>query len=184
MALVDLTDVASVKSYAGITVSTDDAMLAGMVTAYSAAVRGYVNRDLTTQSYDIRRSGRGSVALMLPQFPITAIALLEINGQAVSAQTAWGTPGFYFDDIQIALCGYCFSRGVSNVHVQFTAGFASAPADIAQALNELITLRYKLRDKLEWSSKSLAGETISLVQKDMPATVKMILDSYKSIAPL
>jgi len=184
MALADLTTVASVKAYAGIASSADDAMLASMVTAYSAWVRSFLNRDLTTNSYDIRRSGRGTLAMQLPQYPVTAVALLEVDGQPIAAQSAWGAPGYRFDDTQIVLDGYCFTLGISNVHIQFTAGYASPPADIAQALNELITLRYKLRDKLEWSSKSLAGETVSLVQRDMPASVATLLNNWRCVAPL
>jgi len=184
MALADLTTIASVKAYAGIVTSADDALLTSMVAAYSAWVRSYLNRDLTTSSYDIRRSGRGTFAMMLPQYPVTAVSLLEIEGQPIQAQTAWGAPGYRFDDTQIVLEGYCFSRGYSNVHIQFTAGYPSPPADIAQAVNELITLRYKMRDKLEWSSKSLAGETVSLVQKDMPASVATILKNWRCVAPL
>lgn len=184
MALADLTTVASVKAYAGIAGSADDALLASLVTAYSAWVRSWLNRDITTNSYDVRRSGRGTFAMQLPQYPLTAVSLLEIDGQAVPAQAAWGAPGYRFDDTQIVLEGYCFTRGISNVHIQFTAGYASPPADIAQAVNELITLRYKMRDKLEWSSKSLSGETVSLVQKDMPATVATLLNNWRCVAPL
>lgn len=184
MALADLTTVASVKAYAGIPTTADDALLASMVTAYSAWVRSFLNRDLTTNGYDIWRSGRGSFAMLMPQYPVTAVALLEIDGAAVPAAASFNAPGYRFDDSQIVLNGHCFTRGISNVHIQFTAGYAAPPADIAQAVNELITLRYKMRDKLEWSSKSLAGETVSLVQRDMPATVATILQNWRCVAPL
>jgi hypothetical protein len=184
MALADLTTVASVKLYAGIASSADDTLLANMVSAYSAWVRSWLNRDITTNSYDMRRSGRGTFAMLLPQYPVTAITLLEIDGRAIPAQPAWGAPGYRFDDTTLVLEGYCFTRGYSNVHIQFTAGYASPPADIQQAVNELITLRYRMRDKLEWSSKSLAGETVSLVQKDMPASVATLLNNWRCVAAL
>jgi hypothetical protein len=53
------------------------------------------------------------------------------------------------------------------------------PAEIAQACNELVALRYRLRDKLEWSTKALAGESVSLITKDMPAAVSTILNMYR-----
>lgn len=184
MALADFTDLASVKAYGGITSAGDDTMLTSIITGMSAAIRTMCSRDITSNDYDIRRSGRGTLALQMPQYPITAVTLLEIDGRAVPQQSAWGAPGFYFDDEQIALVGHAFTRGISNVHVQFSAGYATPPADLAQACNELVTLRYKLRDKIEWSSKTLAGETVSLVQKAAPDWVKAIIANYSLIAPL
>jgi len=184
MALADLTTLASVKAYAGITVTTDDALISSMITAYSAWIRTFLNRDITSASYDIRRSGRGTFAMLLPQYPITAVSLLEVDGRTIPAQSAWGQPGYYFDDIQIALEGYCFPRGFSNVHIQFTAGYATVPVDIAQAANELVALRYKLRANMEWSSKGLAGESVTLITKDMPSSVQTILRNWRAVAPL
>jgi len=184
MALADLTTVASVKLYAGITSDADDGLLTSMVTGISAAVRSICNRDITTNTYDIVRSGRGTFAMQMPQYPISAVGLIEVNGQAIPMQPAWGALGYRFDEEQIVLNGYCFERGYSNVHIQFTAGFPTPPTDIAETLNELITLRYRLRDKIEWSSKTLAGETVSLVQKSAPDWVKTVLSSYTRVAPL
>jgi hypothetical protein len=182
MALADLTTVAGVKAYGG--VDADDAVIAALITAVSAWIRSWLNRDITTASYDIRRSGQGTAALQLPHYPIKAVTLLEVDGRAIPAQAGWGQAGYYWDDCQIVLAGHVFTRGIANVRIQFTAGHDVVPADIAQAANELVTLRYKMRDKLEWSSKSLAGETVSLVQRDMPASVATLLKSWQRVAAL
>lgn len=184
MALSDFTDLDSLKAYASIDYATDDVTLNQMIAAFSTWVRGQVNRDVTTNDYDIRRSGRRTFAMQLPQYPITAVEMLEIDGRSIPSQASWGSPGYRFDEEQIVLTGHCFTRGISNVRVQFTAGFYDPPADLALAVNELVTLRYRMRDKLEWSSKGLAGETVSLVQKAMPEWVKMTLASYQMKAPL
>lgn len=184
MALADLTTLEAVKAYASITNTATDQMLGEMIAAFSAFFRGQANRDITLSSYDIRRSGRGTFALQLPQYPIQSIDLLEIDGRTIAAQAAWGTPGFYFDEEQIALESHMFTRGVSNIHIQFTAGLSTVPADVAAAVNEIVTLRYRLRDKLEWSSKSLASETVSLVQKAMPDWVKSTISDYQRVAAL
>ncbi|WP_404711747.1 hypothetical protein [Sphingomonas sp. MMS24-J13] len=184
MALADLTSVAAVKSYCGVEGDADDVVIATLVTACSAWIRAWLNRDITTASYDIRRSGRGTAALQLPQTPIRTIATLEVDGQPIPAQAAWGLPGFYHDDNQVALVGQLFTRGIANIRIRYDAGYDVVPADIRQACNELVTLRYKLRDKAEWSSKSLAGETVSLVQKDMPASVATLLQSWQTVVAL
>ncbi len=184
MALADLTTVAAVKSYCGVETDVDDVVIAALITACSAWIRTWLDRDITVASYDIRRSGRGTCALQLPQTPIRSVTSLEVDGQPIPAQAAWGQPGFYHDDGQIALAGYVFTRGTANIRIQYDAGYETVPADIRQAANELVTLRYRLRDKAEWSSKSLAGETVALVQKDMPASVATLLANWQSVVAL
>lgn len=181
----DLTTLAAVKAYAGVTGSGDDVLLVSMITAYSQWVRSYTNRDFTVDDYDLWRSGRGSVILLTPQFPIVDVTQVQVDGTNIARAASFGTYGYRFTDRTIVLSGGAvFCVGAENVYVQYRAGYATVPADIVQAVNELITLRYNLRDKLEWSSKSLAGETVSLVQRDMPETVRTILRQYQNPVPL
>jgi hypothetical protein len=182
MALADLTTVAAVRTYGGI--DGDDAVIAALVTAASAWIRSWLNRDITTADYDIRRSGQGTAALLVPHYPIRTVILLEVDGRAIPAQTGWGQAGYHHDERQIVLVGHAYTRGIANVRIQYRAGYDAVPADIAQAANELVTLRYRMRDKAEWSSKSLAGETVSLVQKDMPASVATVLQAWQRVAAL
>ena len=182
--MTDLTTLAAVKAYAGVTVTTDDGMLSALITAYSAWVRSWLNRDILRATYSVRLSGRGGQSVQLPQYPIRSITSLSINGVAIAAQPSWGAAGYYFDETRLFLEGYCFTKGNGNVAVIFDAGFDAVPADIAQAVNELVGLRYALRDKQGWSSKTLAGETVSLVTKDMPDSVRTALRQYQRVAPL
>ena len=183
--MADLTSIAAVKAYIGKSDAGDDACFAMLVTAYSQWVRSWTNRDFNVQTYDIYRSGRGQTLLFLPQWPITSVASVTVDGIAIPAQSSWGTYGYRFDDRSITLeAGAMFTPGQRNIHINFTAGYATIPADIAQAVNELVALRYRLRDKLEWSSKSLAGETVTLNTKDMPASVATILKQYQNVVPL
>lgn len=184
MPLADLTTLDDFKAYAQVNATTDDALLRTMIIAYSAAARSFINRDITSASYSITRDGRGTSMMLLPQFPITAISSLSVDGRPILAQTAFGLPGYRFTDTALILDGFRFTRGFGNVGVSFTAGYASVPADIAQAVNEWIALRYKERDRIGYSSKSLAGETVSFITKSMPDSVKSILSQHASIAPL
>jgi hypothetical protein len=192
--VTDLTTLAAAKLYSGITTTADDALLQSLVTAYSQWVRSYCSRDFTVANYEIWRDGRCSRFILLPQYPVTAIALLEVDGKAIAAQSSFGQPGYRFNapsgnpatdtPAQLVLDGYEFTWGLQNIHVQFTAGYATVPADIAQAVNELVGLRYALRDKQGWTSKSLAGEVVSLSTRDMPASVATILNQYSRKVPL
>jgi hypothetical protein len=182
--MVDLTDLASLKAYAQIGGAADDALLQGMIGAYSEAARSYCNRDFTSQDYDIVRDGQGTAKMLLPQFPVTAIAEVNVDGCAIPAQAGFGASGYRFTDTAVMLDGHVFSRGFGNVRVRFTAGYAAVPADLGEAVNEWIALRYKERDRIGHASKSLAGETVSFITKAMPDSVKSILDQYASVAAL
>jgi hypothetical protein len=183
--VADLTTLAAVKAYAGITHPADDTLLSGMIAAYSEWVRSYTNRDFTVTDYDLWRSGRGAVVMLLPQFPIVDVTLVQIDGVSIPRAPSFAGYGYRFTQMSVILGGGpTFSVGAQNVYVEYSAGYAVVPADIAQAVNELVALRYNLRDKLEWSSKSLAGETVSLVQRDMPASVKTLLDQYANPVPI
>jgi hypothetical protein len=183
--VTDLTTVAAVKTYIGKTDVADDAALQALVTAYSQFVRSWTNRDFTVQSYDLWRSGRGQVLMLTPQWPITGVTSVTVDGRSIAAQSAWGAYGFRFTDRAVVLDGgACFAPGASNVHIVYSAGYAAIPADVAQAVNELVALRFKLSDKLEWSSKSLAGQTVSLITRDMPASVTTALKQYQNVVPL
>jgi len=179
----DLTTLESFRAYAGGASTADDALIGQLITAYSAAVTSLLNRQILSGPAEIWRDGRDGQTLTLPEYPVTAVALLEIDGQAIPAQSGIGRPGYRFTDMQIILDGYRFSCGHANVHVRFTAGYASVPADIEQAVNELVALRYKERDRIGHRSKSLAGETVSFVTAALPDSAKAILAPYARVVP-
>jgi hypothetical protein len=184
MPLADLTTLEDFKAYARVVASTDDPMLRSMIAAYSAAARSYLNRDITSASYSITRDGRGTSMMVLPQYPVTAVSSVIVDGKPISAQTAFGLPGYRFTESAIILDGFRFTPGFGNVQVGFTAGYATVPADIAEAVNEWVALRYREIDRIGFASKSLAGETVAFITKAMPDGVKSALSQHVSIAPL
>ena len=173
--MTDLTTLEAVKAYAGVTVDTDDAVLAALITGYSDLICAYTGRDFTLQTYLRRFDGRNNDRLVLPQTPIVGVASVTIDRQAVPSDA------FYFDDTSIILDGYRFTRGNGNVQVGWTAGYVTVPAAVVQATNEMVALRYALRDHQGWSSKSLAGETVSFITKAMPDSAKVALDQYRVV---
>jgi hypothetical protein len=184
MPLPDLATLDQVKTFMGESGTAKDAVLSLLITGASSFIRGQVSRTLTAAAFDIRRSGRGTSAMQLPEYPILSVSLVEVDGRAIPAAPNWSAPGYSFDEEQIVLRGYAFTEGVSNVRVAFTAGYAEVPESISLACAELVTLKYKMRDKLDIASKSLANESISFNHRDMPSSVKTALQPFKRIAPL
>jgi uncharacterized phiE125 gp8 family phage protein len=180
MAAPDLTSTADVKAWLGITTSADDTVLAALVTAVSMWVQNTIGRQIASQTYTEVRHGRNKGALMLNNYPVTSITSIAMNGSAIAARSTFGAAGYYLADDTIYLDGgLTFDRGIGNISITYVAGYATIPADIAQATKQLVALRYREKDRIGQVSKSILGETVSFDMKDLPNDVRLVLNNYQ-----
>ena len=181
----DLTTLSDLKAWLSIPLSTttDDALLTRLITAASKYIQSWLNRTIASATYNETRDGNGGTRMLLGNYPVTGVAALSIDGIAISPSAGPGQPGYVFNQYSISLIGYRFTRDYSNVAITYTAGYSSVPQELAQACIEMISLRYKERDRIGLVSKGLAGETTAFSQKDMPASVQTILGNYKRVVP-
>ncbi len=158
MAVGDLTTLANVKAFLGVTATTSDAFLQSRIAAVSGQIRGWLSRSsLLSQSYTDTYDGTGGRKLMLRNWPVTAISALTINGTSIAAGSypagssggvvsfdgdfldAWDglPPGYYFSTwdgyapgrrIPLELNGFRFYRGSQNIQVTYTAGYRRTEA--------------------------------------------------------
>jgi hypothetical protein len=185
MAAGDLTDLDTVKAWLGVTTTTYDAQLGGLITAVSSFVANYLGRQLLSASYVETYRGNGQSVMLLRNFPITAVASVAFAGRTVTtaADPVALTSGLLFDDRTLQLVGGRFPIALPVV-VSYTAGYAAAPADVAQAAVELVGEAFRRRDRIGLASKSLGGqEVIAFSLKDMNDTVRALLASYQVLAP-
>jgi len=176
--VTDLTTLAIYQAWNGTVPAGDVAAVNGLITAVSGWIRSVTNRDFSLTSYTRRFDGQNSQRLVLPQYPIVSVESVAVGRQAITAQAAPEQPGYFFDEDSIILDSYRFDRGFGNVSIAWTAGYSQIPADLAQAANELVGLRMKQKENQGWTSKSLAGETVSLDVRDMPSSVRTTLKQY------
>ncbi|KGW27083.1 phage gp6-like head-tail connector family protein [Burkholderia pseudomallei MSHR733] len=200
MAAGDLTTLANAKQWLNVpsTVTGDDAMLTRLVSAASQFVQTYLNRTIASTAYTEKHTGSGSNTLALPNYPITAVSSLAIRGVPIAASPDGVQVGYTFDDRFLYLIGNVgfssFPNGTDGhfpkwpplgVQVSYTAGFASTPFDIEQAVLELIGLKYA-GDRTHFGqvSKTVNGEVVSFSMADMPASVKTLLNNYRKVIPV
>ena len=176
----DLTDLATLKSYIN-TGSSDDTLLQRLLTAASYAIESYLSRDIVSKNYTRIFDGSGGRSIVLPDYPITAVSSVTIDGQTIPAAGSVTGSGYYFNDNMIILNGYTFTKNWGNVTIAYTAGYTSIPPDIVQACCG--TVQYWLNDRQRGgeTSRTMGGQTINYSQKDMPAWVKTILDQQKRV---
>lgn len=187
MGASDLTTLAAVKQQFEIKNSTDDDLLERLISAASAFIGDYTGRGsmisaAATEYYD----GTGSAVLMLRRYPITAVAALKINGSSVAAAQPYPKEGFFFDQQSVMLRGYLFQRGLQNIEVSYTAGYAqdSIPADLQQACIDLVGFKYKNRQHIDETTKGLAGTTTSYIQDELPKNLRLMLDNFRRVLPV
>lgn len=176
-----------VKSWLGITTAVADDLLTKLLDAATAFINEQIGRPngLWSTAYSEEYHGHNNHRLMLRNWPVTSVALVQMNGQTVPKSTAYGVSGWVVDPGQRSLLmrgGDVFAWGTLNVTVSYVAGYAAIPADLQQACIELVGFKYKTRDTTAagWVSKSLAGETVSFSQRDMSSAVKTTLNAYKA----
>lgn len=184
--MADLTTLANVKTWMGLPADNtdDDALLNRLISSASAFIQTWLNRSIASQAYNEARDGTGGARMMFADYPVTAVSSVVVDGLPILASPDGVQPGYYFDDKSIMLAGYVFGRGMNNVKLSYTAGYVVTPPEIEQACIELISLRYKERDRIGFQSKSLAGETVTFFIRDMQDGVRTTLNNYRKVVPV
>lgn len=167
MALCTLDEV---KQYLGIETTSSDVLLTSLIDNASEFISNYTNRVFEITDYSEIRDGSGNAKIPVYYSPITELTSVIIAGVTYDAKK---TPNLiYFDN------GNIFPIGIMNVTLNYKAGFASTPLDVKQACIELVSYKYKQKDRIGLNSKTLAGEVISFEHKDIRAEIKNVLAAY------
>jgi len=164
-------------------VDTDGVEIGRLITAISAEVEAWTGRQLLLQTFDETYDGRGSTRLMLRNWPIATVSLVSINGQTIPAGSTVQA-GWYHDAKRILLNGWRFLPGAANVRIVYDAGFEVVPANLRRAVTELVAVRYRERPHTGVASQTLAQQTTSYLDQDMPPDVQRVLDGFRRVAPV
>ena len=104
MATGDLISLAAAKTWLGVVTTSDDALLAALISQISRAIYNYINRACVlpanvVEAYD----GTGRDQLLLRNWPVGAISSVVVDGRAIppAAQVAVGV---------YPLCGYVLEQ--------------------------------------------------------------------------
>lgn len=187
MAAGDLTDLAT--CYVACNVSTPstslDTILGTLITAMSAYVPNVLNREILSASYSESYRGNGKNSVLLRQRPVTAISSVAWIGQTLSAvgDPTTGLSGVWTDGRNARLVNYCFPDGLP-IQINYTAGYATVPADVSYAVAELVAEAYQRRTHVGETTRSSQGAiTQSFDPKTMHAAIADKLSNYMAAAP-
>lgn len=177
-----LTTLANVKAWLKEnSVNADrDAVLTRLIDAASDYVETWLGRTILQDTYSYTVDGHGGAKLVVENYPVIAVSSVMVDNVPIPASVNGGF-GYVFNEVRIALIGHRFARGLQNVYLSYTAGYATVPAELEQAVIELVSLRYKETDRIGLVSKGLAGETITFSQKDFSRSIQTALEQYRRV---
>ena len=177
----DLTTVSKFKSYAGITSSTWDAMLAELVTYVSADVEGACERTFASASYTEYYDGKWQRSLSLKNYPIISITSINDDTGRTFASSSDITSTDYTFDADNGIVSFIYyrpSRGTKSLKVVYTAGYTTIPKDLELLVLRRIGSIFNRRKSDGSASESLGNYSTSYIT-EWTAEEKAILARYR-----
>lgn len=123
--------------------------------------------------------GPGPYIKTVSELWVSNVGVKLADGTALVLATGAPAPGQY----SVAAGVYTFNAAQAGVTVLISYSFV--PADIQQAVWEMVGERFKYQDRIGINSKSLGGqETVSYSRDSMSSYVKELLQPYKIVVPI
>lgn len=165
----------------------DDGVLANLIAGASMWVKVSLG-DPILEETRVRApySGPGGVVLVLSRRPVSLVAEVRIDGVSIPRSSGPLVAGYLHDQTAVYLRGsYRFHRGIKNVEVTNTAGYAAdaIPRDIQELVIDVVVNAMRDRDRGGVQSKSLAGETVTYFDRYASARGRQVLSVRRNVVP-
>ncbi|MGO9135745.1 MAG: head-tail connector protein [Methylovirgula sp.] len=134
----DLADLVDLKAWLDVQSDDDDTLLASLISQISRTILTYCDRaSILPSAHTEIRDGGNEDAIVLRQWPVTAISALTIDGISIDPASALvpggaRTPGYVLEPAgrappgrmqKLALRGKRFVAGVQNISIAYQAGY-------------------------------------------------------------
>jgi hypothetical protein len=183
----DLTTLANVKAWLPdfASVTAYDPILSRLITACSNAVCVYTGRTgFDVESYSELYDGRARPWIVLRQWPAITVSSVFVSASFEQPPCQLEPPVAGGGAQRLTLERGFFPRGISNVTVTYSAGYAMTPPDVEQAVIELVGERFRARERIGLTSKGLSGqESTSFATTPFNSTIAALLAPYRRVCP-
>ena len=185
--MADYATVDNIKEYLVIDDNKSDSVLTRLITAVSASIDAYLSRVIASAAYTETFTGPqdsciGSTVWFFPEFPVTSVTSVTIEGTAIAQSVGTGA-GWNLVDGTLQLIGYRFSSVPGANVVVYVAGFSPTPPAIEHVCMELVAMRYRERTRLGITSESDGRGMNRSYSFDMPPWCEKILNQYVNTVP-
>lgn len=182
-----MTTLATAKTYLKIPTLEvgQDTMIELFINSASDDIERYCQRQFKSQSYTEYHHGRNQNILLFHQYPVVSVSELRIDFQSdfTSSDSLIAATDYRIGDDNNTLVlvnGQVFSKGVNNVRVIYTAGFATIPSSLENACLWIVSYYNRMREgqNIGRTSKSKEGESAGYLQQ-WPPHVKNAIDQFR-----
>lgn len=165
--------------------AADFPLIQRLITNASGFIHSWLNRFIPLADYEDIRDGMNSHELLFANFPVLSVSSVNIDNVNIPPATTTISPGYAFEEMRLVLRAYRFSRGLQNVVIRYTAGYATIPADINQACIELVTQRYRERSRVGVKQETIVGvDSYTYNNPDLLPGIATTLKQYRKVAPV
>lgn len=184
-ASTDLTTLEKVRAYLGLTDdSADDAPLAALIDAASEAIEHHCGRAFALAERTELHDGTGTDTLLLRARPVASVASVHDDpARGFGPETALDPDRIviYPGEGVLKRVDGVFTRGLRNVRVVHTAGYATVPPAVEQAANVLVAhFFHRGRQGADaLSAESLGTWSVSYDTGDWPHQAKGLLREFR-----
>lgn len=183
--MADLTTKAKVKAYLGISASTYDTFIDSLITAYSAKVERFCNRnferDTYTEYFDTDFGDRKIFLRNTPVISLTSVSYKQGNF-GNPTYIAYNSNDYLLKDSQIVSFGVILPEAEQFVKAVYVGGYLidfanedsdthTLPFDLTQAVTELVANVYKEKDSEGVLSETTEGQSVTF--KDVTINKRM-----------
>ncbi len=183
----DFTTVAQVRPLLllqpGADITEDQALLQTLCTGVCEEFRSVLNRDLNLANYVETRDGSGTNMLTFQNYPVTAVATVQV-GPGPQLMKTLATTDYVWTRTAVKLRFGIFAQGVGNVILTYSAGFATMPADLVLAASKTVAYRYRQLTRLGQNSKNMGQETVQFETGQYTKDVQNVLNQYRQVVPV
>jgi hypothetical protein len=186
--MTPLCTIDDVKGYLGLSSSftADDALLSRLVSASSQQFIDLTGNEIASGTYTESFSGwdmgrqSGYARFPLGRFPVVSVSGVLVDGQPVLSATSPSGSGYLQEYGSVAITPDQAPRLYDwNVSITYTAGYASVPEDVRQAVIELACLKYRDRQHIGHQSDSIGGMSVTYLPSVIPQSVQVVVDAYR-----
>lgn len=182
--MADLTTLEMVQTFLGDDDAGEAPLLSSLITSESARFEGLagggpiVNVTVTDETFN----GLGNAVYFPLKSPLVSVSALSVDGVAIAARPSVTESGYVLDGNAVRLIGSTFTKGYRNCSISYVAGYgATAPADVQQAVAEMVVAKYKAKDRANLAGAAMAGESVTYVTDMMSEAVRTVLDRYRQV---
>jgi hypothetical protein len=188
------TTVTAVKSYLGISTTTDDGLLATLIATAQQWIDSYTRRTFeassdTTRYFDARTDLYGNELWLdadLCQVGTVTNGDGSVLGTADYVTEPRNTTPYYMLKVRSdSTAAWTYNDHYEN-SIAVTGRWAystSAPADVAQACVRLTAWLYHQKDNYADQDRTFIAGNTTVLPLNIPTDVRLILDSYKRKGP-